>query len=72
MTSSSDWYQLRMSDSFVPKYKDAKAPDDPTAEIFTLGKYYANATNDHKQKAIQLASDPSSILQITTAYDTIS
>ena len=37
-----------MSTSFVPKYKGAKAPDDPTAEIFTLGEYYANTTREQR------------------------
>jgi hypothetical protein len=73
ISSSSDWYEISMSDSFVPKYKDAKNPDDATAEIFILGKYYyANATSEDKQKAVHIVNNPLSILQITTAYDTTS
>ena len=72
ISSSSDWHEVSINDSFVPRYKDAKAPDDPTAEIFTLGEYYANAISDDKQKAIQVVNNPSSILQITRAYDTAS
>jgi len=72
ITSSYDWDELHVSDSFVPKYKDMKAPNDPNAEIFTLGKYYANTISDNIQKAIQLANNPSLTLQITTAYDTTS
>lgn len=72
ISSSSDWYEVSMSDSFVPKYKDAKAPNDPTAEILTLKKYYANVASQDKQNAIQLLDNQSSILQITTAYDTTS
>ena len=72
ITSSSDWYEICVNDSFVPKYKDGKAPEDPTAEILTLGKYYANARSDDKQKAMEVVNNPSSIVQITTAYDTTS
>jgi len=72
ISSSSDWYELSMSDSFVPKYRYAKAPNDPIAEILTLKKYYANATSQDKQRAIQLLANQSSISQITTAYDTAS
>jgi hypothetical protein len=43
ISSLSDWDELHVSHSFVPKYKGGKAPNDPNAEIFTLGKYYANA-----------------------------
>ena len=71
IASSSDWHDIGMSGSFVPKYKDAKAPDYPTAKIFTLGEYYTNATSEHKQTTIQLVNSQSLILQITTAYDTI-
>ncbi|HJT49673.1 MAG TPA: hypothetical protein VJ729_15935 [Nitrososphaeraceae archaeon] len=34
ITSSSDWDKLHASNSFVPKYKEGKALNDPNAEIF--------------------------------------
>ncbi len=36
ISSLSDWDELHVSHSFVPKYKGGKAPNDPNAEIFTL------------------------------------
>ena len=44
----------------------------PTAEIFTLSDYLRNSAIEEKEKGLQLVNDKSSVLQITTAYDTTS
>jgi hypothetical protein len=66
------WYSIHMSDSFVPRYKDGKDPMDPDAEIFTLSEYYPKATSEEKCKGAEVVNNTFSILQITTAYDTVS
>src|SRR5690349_4538394 len=70
--SVTDWRAISMNDSFVPRYKDGKSPCDLDAEILTLEKYYSNATIDERQKGKQAVNNSSSVLQITTSYDTAS
>lgn len=61
-----------MNDSFVPRYKDGKIPEDFNAEIFTLSEYYPFAESEEKDKGAEAVNNTSSALQITTAYETIS
>lgn len=61
-----------MNDSFVPKYIGGKLPRDPTAEIFTLSDYLPNSAMEEKEKGLQVVSNKSLVLQITTAYHTTS
>jgi hypothetical protein len=70
--SANEWHSTYMSDSFVPRYKDGKSPQDPDAEIFTLSEYYPNATIEEKGKGTDAVNDSNSILQVTTTYETIS
>jgi hypothetical protein len=70
--SVGEWHSIHMSDSFVPRYKDGKNPQDPDAEIFTLSEYYPYATSEEKGKGAEAVNNTSSILQITTAYHTVS
>lgn len=61
-----------MNDSFVPRYKDGKNPQDSNAEIFTLSEYYSNAKSSEKDEGVEAINNTSSVLQITTAYETVS
>jgi hypothetical protein len=70
--SKVEWNALSLSDSFVPRYKDGKPPQDPDAEIFTLYNYYPNATSDELKKGIQAVNNNSQILQMTTAFHIVS
>jgi hypothetical protein len=47
------WHSIHMSDSFVPRYKDGKNPQDPDARIFTLSEYYPYATSEEKGKGAE-------------------
>lgn len=67
ITSSVDWAAL-MDNSFIPRYKQGRQPNDLTAEIFSLKDYCLQANYPEQVYAAGLLKIAPSI-QITTAYD---
>jgi hypothetical protein len=60
--SVGEWHSIHISDSFVPRYKDGKNPQDPDARIFTLLGYYPKATSEEKGKGAEAVNSISSML----------
>lgn len=60
--SKDEWAYLHMGDSYLPKYKDGKSWNDPTAKNYALDEYVLQALEEALKK--------SEGLQITSAYHT--
>lgn len=65
--SSEDWAAL-MDNSFIPRYRHGRQPNDLTAEIFSLKDYCLQTNYPEQVNASGLLKIAPSI-QITTAYD---
>jgi hypothetical protein len=67
ISSSEKWTTL-MNNSFIPRYKQSRLPEDLNAEIFRLDEYCQQTNYPEKTIARHLLKIVPSI-QITTAYD---
>ena len=65
--SSSEKWTILMNNSFIPRYKRGRLPEDLNAEIFRLNEYCQQTNYPEKAIARHLLKVAPSI-QITTAY----